>query len=88
MSPNDTDTTTAAEQPPTTAPGVPGEKIGDATARIDMDEATFDELREAYADAVDHGYTEGFSIFAVNNLSIERIFTADGQPIDPELDAE
>lgn len=86
MSPNDIDTTTTAEQPPTTAPGVPMENVGDATARIDMDEATFEELHEAYLDAVDHGYTEGFEIFAVNNLSIERIFTADGEPIDPELD--
>ena len=49
-----------------------------------MDEATFEELHEAYLDAVDHGYTEGFEIFAVNNLSIERLFTADGEPIDPD----
>lgn len=87
MSPNDTDTTTA-EQPRQTPIETSTEDVGDATARIDMDSETYDRLHEAYLTAVDHGYTEGFEIFAVNNLSTERIFTVDGEPIDPELDTE
>lgn len=87
MTANDTDTTTA-EQPSKTPFGTPAEHVGDATARIDMDSETYQRLHEAYLTAVDHGYTEGFEIFAVNNLSTERIFTVDGEPIDPELDTE
>lgn len=74
----------------TVDPEVPIDKqgpFGDGTVRVEIDEETYNRLREAYEVAVEQGHPEHFDVFAINMLSRNYLVTVDGEVVyDSESD--
>ena len=63
---------------------LPTEPLGSADIKIDVDCETYQRLHDAYLDALEGGYGEGFYTFVHNYCSSgETSVTVDGEPIDP-----
>ena len=62
--------------------------FGDANVRIDVDPDTYQRLHEAYLEAVEQGYSEGFTTFTYNGCLTNSYVTVDGEPVDPNWQEE
>jgi hypothetical protein len=64
--------------------GLPGESLGDADVKIDVDASTYERLRAEYRHATEQGYSHGFDTYAYNYCSVDHCVTVDGEPVDPD----
>jgi len=83
MSETTNDETTIDEDVPIDKQG----PFGEGVVRVEIDdEETYQRLREAYEITVERGYSEGFDVFAINNLLNDYEITVDGETIHPRDD--
>jgi hypothetical protein len=80
---NDTTNGEPTDEPTTS---VPLASLGEADVRIDVDEATYQRLHEAYCRALECGYSEGFDTFAYNYCSTDCHVTVEGEPVEPDAE--
>jgi len=57
--------------------------FGEATVTVDVDEATYERLHEAYLVACEGDYPGTFDTFVYNYTSTTTVVTVDGEPVDP-----
>jgi len=66
-----------------------GLPVPEAEVYIDIDEETYEQLREEYERCVDDGYSEAFNVFVFNCCETDYQVTVGGEPVlETPLDAD